>query len=63
VFGLSSPQSRRRPLGFLGVLRDLCGKSAVVSGVNTLGGDYLGMELEADGMAHTSDLSNKCGRN
>jgi len=35
------------------VLRDLCGTSAVVSGVNTVGGDYLGM-VEANGMAHTS---------
>jgi len=65
VFGLSSPQSRRsrqRPLGFLGVLSYLCGRSAVVTGVNTAGGDYLGMELEADGSAHFGTAQGKPDR-
>jgi len=53
--GLSSPRSTlstRRPLGFLVVLSGLYSKSAVVSGINTVGGDYLGTVLEVDGSAH-----------
>jgi len=44
------------------VLSDLCGESAVVSGVNMAGGDDLGMELEADGSAHFGTAQGKPDR-